>query len=323
MQHYLDFEQPIAELEGKIRELRHLDDHGGVNIAEEISRLENKVTRQIKQVYRKLDPWRKVQVARHPERPHFQFYCSKLITDYQPLSGDRAFQDDQAILGGIGRFRGQPVVVIGHEKGHDITTRLTHNFGMARPEGYRKAIRLMQLAGRFHLPVIAFVDTPGAYPGIGAEERGQAEAIARSIETCLSLPVPLLSIITGEGGSGGAIALAAGDRVAMLEHSIYSVISPEGCASILWRDPDQAKVAAEAMQLTAQQLLKLGAIDQVIDEPPGGAHRTPDQAAELLGDWIAGSLAEFPSGILSQDDKKKLIAARQDKFLAIGRSLKA
>src|SRR5216684_4373096 len=258
MRHFLDFEKPIAELEGQIEALRHLSNNGDLNIADEVARLETKADRQLRQTYASLSAWQKVQVARHPERPHSGAYIAALITDFTPLAGDRGFAEDRAIVGGIGRFRGRSIVVIGHEKGADTDSRVRHNFGMARPEGYRKARRLMELAERFALPVLTLVDTAGAYPGIDAEASGQAEAIARSIETCLRLRVPLIAVIIGEGGSGGAIALAAGNAVLMLEHAVYSVISPEGCSSILWREGDRAQDAAQALQLTAQDLLRLG-----------------------------------------------------------------
>jgi acetyl-CoA carboxylase carboxyl transferase subunit alpha len=280
MQNYLDFEKPIAELEGKINELKHLSDDSDINIAEEVEKLQGKAERLLKQTYAKLTPWQKAQVARHPERPHFRDYLSRLIQDFTPLAGDRAFAEDPAIIGGLGRFRGQSVVVIGQEKGADTQGRIRHNFGMARPEGYRKARRLMELAGHYRLPIVTLVDTAGAYPGIGAEERGQAEAIARCIEACLNLEAPLVSSIIGEGGSGGAIAIATANRIYMLEHAIYSVISPEGCASILWRSGDQAKEAAEALKLTAQDLLKLGVIDTIVEEPMGGAQRGKDATVD-------------------------------------------
>src|ERR1700761_9530178 len=265
----LDFEKPVAELEAKIEELRHISDGGRVNIADEIGKLQDKVDRQLKGIYGKLNPAQKVQVARHPDRPHCLDYIEKLIEDFTPLAGDRVFAEDQAIIGGLGRFMGQSCVIIGQERGHDTDTRIKHKFGMAKPEGYRKAMRLMNLAERFKLPIITLVDTAGAFPGVDAEARGQAEAIARSIETCLSVGVPLVSCIIGEGGSGGAIAIAAGDRVLMLEHATYSVISPEGCASILWRSAGQAPDAAAALKLTAQDLLQLGVIDRIIREPLG------------------------------------------------------
>jgi len=314
MRNFLDFEQPIAELEGKIEELRHLADTGEVNIADEVGKLQTKVDRLITTTYAKLTPWQKVQVARHPDRPHFKSYVSRMFTDYQPLAGDRSFADDHAILGGIGRFRGRSCVVIGHEKGGDTQARIKHNFGMARPEGYRKAQRLMELAERFRLPVVTLVDTPGAYPGVGAEERGQSEAIARSIELCLNIRVPLIATIIGEGGSGGAIALAAGDAVFMLENSVYSVISPEGCASILWRSAEEAQTAAEALRLTAQDLEKLKVIDRVIKEPVGGAHREPDEAVDKVGDEIEAALTD-----LCAMEPGALRARRREKFLAMGR----
>ena len=312
---YLDFEKPIAELEGKIEELRHLTDAGDINIAEEVAKLQQKADRLLRQTYGKLSAWQKTQVARHPDRPHSVDYVGELIEDFTPLAGDRAFADDRAIIGGIGRFRGRSVVVIGHEKGADTATRMRHNFGMARPEGYRKAQRLMDLADRFRLPVVTLVDTPGAYPGVDAEARGQAEAIARCIETCLKLRVPLVAAIIGEGGSGGAIALAAANRVLMLEHAVYSVISPEGCASILWRSGDQAQTAAEALRLTAQDLLRLKVIDTVVPEPLGAAHRDPAKTIAGLGNAIAASLREL-QGL----DGETLRAQRRDKFLEMGRN---
>ena len=311
---FLDFEKPIAELEGKIEELRHLSDAGGMNIAEEVAKLQTKADRLLRSTYGKLSAWQKTLVARHPERPHFSDYAAALIDDYTPLAGDRAFADDAAIQGGLGRFRGRNVVVLGHEKGADTASRVKHNFGMARPEGYRKAMRLMGLADRFGLPILALVDTPGAYPGVDAEARGQAEAIARSIETCLKVRVPLVAAIIGEGGSGGAIALAAGNRVLMLEHSVYSVISPEGCASILWRSAEQAQEAAEALKLTAEDLHGLGVIDRVVPEPLGGAHRGPAQSMAALGDALEESLAEL-DGL----DGDGLRTQRRIKFLGMGR----
>ncbi|MER2520860.1 MAG: acetyl-CoA carboxylase carboxyltransferase subunit alpha [Bdellovibrionales bacterium] len=310
----LDFEKPIAELEAKIEELRHLSDGSRVNIADEISRLQDKVNRQLRSIYGKLAPAQKVQVARHPDRPHGLDYIAKLIEDFTPLAGDRGFADDQAIIGGLGRFKGQACVVIGHERGHDTESRIKHNFGMAKPEGYRKAQRLMRLAERFGLPVITFVDTAGAFPGVDAEARGQAEAIARSIETCLSISVPLVACVIGEGGSGGAIAVAAGDRVLMLEHAIYSVISPEGCASILWRSATHAADAATALKLTAQDLHQLGIIDEIVAEPLGGAHRDPEDTVARAGNAIAANLAA-----LSTLDKKALLAQRQEKYLNMGK----
>ncbi len=313
MSAFLDFEQPIAELEGKILELRHASEGKDVNIAEEVSRLEVKVEKLLKQTYGKLTAWQKVQVARHPNRPHCLDYIGKLIDEFTPLAGDRGFAEDAAIVGGLGRFRGTAVMVIGQEKGHDTETRIKHNFGMARPEGYRKAQRLMRLADRFNLPVITLVDTAGAYPGVGAEERGQAEAIARSIDVCLDLHVPLISVVIGEGGSGGAVALAAANRVLMLEHSVYSVISPEGCASILWRSPDQSKEAAEALKLTAENLLQLGVIDAIVPEPLGGAHREPDAVVAAVGDAVEKELAA-----LRPLSGPELRQARREKFLAMG-----
>jgi acetyl-CoA carboxylase carboxyl transferase subunit alpha len=291
-----------------------LSDDGDLNIADEVARLQTKVERLLTQTYAKLTPWQKVQVARHPDRPHFVDYAEALIEDFMPLAGDRSYAEDNAIIGGPGRFRGRPVVIIGNEKGHDTESRVRHNFGMARPEGYRKAQRLMRLADRFGLPVITLVDTSGAYPGLGAEERGQAEAIARSIETCLAIRVPLVSAIIGEGGSGGAIALAAGNTVVMLQHAIYSVISPEGCASILWRSGDQAQDAAEALRLTAQDLLKLEVIDRIVDEPLGGAHRLPKEAVASVGDAIEeelDKLAKVPGNDLRRDRRQKFVAMGQ------------
>ncbi|CAA7622810.1 acetyl-CoA carboxylase carboxyltransferase subunit alpha [Magnetospirillum sp. SS-4] len=313
--HILEFEKPIAELEGKIEELRHLSDSGDVNIADEVSKLQAKVDKLLRSTYAKLTPWQKTQVARHPERPHALVYINALIEDFTPLAGDRAFGEDQAIIGGLGRFRGHSVVVIGHEKGHDTESRIRHNFGMAKPEGYRKAIRLMRMADHFQIPVITLVDTAGAYPGIEAEERGQAEAIARSIETCLDIRVPLVSAIIGEGGSGGAIALAAANSVLMLEHAIYSVISPEGCASILWRSGDNAKDAAEQLRLTAQDLHKLGIIDSVVPEPMGGAHRNIDLMFQTLSMSLDSALRD-----LSGTEGGVLRAWRRDKFLEMGRA---
>ncbi|WP_041796223.1 acetyl-CoA carboxylase carboxyltransferase subunit alpha [Pararhodospirillum photometricum] len=312
--HFLDFEKPIAELEGKIEELRHLSDADGMNIAEEVARLQQKVEKQLKAVYAKLSPWQKTQVARHPDRPHALDYLKILFTDVTPLAGDRVFGEDRAIVGGLARFRGQPVVILGQEKGHDTETRLRHNFGMAMPEGYRKAQRLMELADTFNLPVLTLVDTAGAYPGVAAEERGQAEAIARSIQVGLNLKVPVISCVIGEGGSGGAIAIATGNVVMMLEHSIYSVISPEGCASILWRSGDQAQQAAEALRLTAQDLLDFKVIDEVIPEPLGGAHRDREATFTQVGDAFERHLRELnglEGGILR--------ARRREKFLRMGR----
>jgi len=311
---YLDFEKPIAELEGKIAELRHLPNSGDVDIAEEVMRLQDKAHKQIRATYAKLTPWQRVQVARHAERPHAQAYIDRLITDYTPLAGDRAFGEDAAIVGGMGRLQGRSIVVLGQQKGDDTESRIKHNFGMARPEGYRKAQRLMRLADRFKLPVLTLVDTPGAYPGIDAEARGQAEAIASSIETCLGLGVPLVSVVIGEGGSGGALAIASSDRVYMLENSVYSVITPEGCASILWRNNANAQDAAEAMKVTAADLKKLDVIDDVIPEPMGGAHRAPDETIDLVGRVVGEAIAE-----LAKLDGDTLRQRRQDKFLAMGK----
>jgi acetyl-CoA carboxylase carboxyl transferase subunit alpha len=310
---FLEFEKPIAELEGKIEELRHLSDGGDMNIAEEVTRLQGKADRLLRQTYGKLTAWQKALVARHPERPHFNDYAKALLEDFTPLAGDRAFADDKAILGGLGRFRGYSAVFIGHEKGADTASRVRHNFGMARPEGYRKAQRLMALADRFGLPIVTLIDTPGAYPGVDAEARGQAEAIARSIETSLKIRVPLVAAVIGEGGSGGAIALAAGNRVLMLEHAVYSVISPEGCASILWRSGDQTKEAAEALKLTAQDLLALGVIDDIVPEPVGGAHRAPAEVMAALGDALERHLHE-----LRETDGVALRTQRREKFLSMG-----
>jgi acetyl-CoA carboxylase carboxyl transferase subunit alpha len=314
MRHFLDFEKPIAELEGKIEELRRMSDPDGINIAEEVSRLTDKADRQLRLTYAKLTAWQKTQVARHPDRPKALSYIAGLITDFTPLAGDRAFADDAAIIGGMGRFRGRSVVVLATEKGADTDARVKHNFGMARPEGYRKGRRLIDLAGRFGLPLLTFVDTPGAYPGIDAEERGQAEAIARSIEACLEAPVPVVATIIGEGGSGGAIALGAGDRVLMLEHAIYTVISPEGCASILWREAAAAAAAAEALRLTADDLKRMRLIDTVIPEPLGGAQRDPEAAIAAVGTAVAEALAP-----LLDLDGAVLRAHRREKFLDMGR----
>lgn len=311
---FLDFEKPIAELQSRIDELRQTVEGGEVNIDAEIGPLQAKSDKLLKDTYAKLTPWQKTQVARHPERPHFKHYVAALIDDFMPLGGDRAFADDSAIIGGLGRFRGRRVMVIGHEKGDDTASRLKHNFGMGKPEGYRKAIRLMQLADKFGIPVITLVDTSGAFPGVQAEERGQAEAIARSTEQCLNLGVPLVAAILGEGGSGGAVALAAGNTVLMMEHAVYSVISPEGCASILWRTSDKAPDAAEAMKVTAQHLKDLRVIDQIVAEPLGGAHREPGAAIGALGDAIASALDAMQG--LSPDGLRQ---ARRAKFLAMGR----
>ena len=315
MNTFLDFEKPIAELEGKIKELHHLSDSDHLNIVDEVTRLQSKVERLLKQTYAELTPWQKTQVARHPERPHSSDYINGLIEDFIPLAGDRCFGEDRAIISGIGRFQGYSVIVIGHEKGADTSDRVTHNFGMARPEGYRKAVRLMSLADRFRLPVITFVDTPGAYPGVGAEERGQAEAIARSTEACLNLHAPLISVIIGEGGSGGAIALASANHVIMLENAIYSVISPEGCASILWRSADKAKEAAESLRLTAQDLYKLHVIDEIVLEPVGGAHRAPKDVIKHVGETLESRLRT-----LANTSGGELRAHRRQKFLDISAS---
>jgi acetyl-CoA carboxylase carboxyl transferase subunit alpha len=309
----LEFEKPISELEGKVKELRHLSNGSDLDLADEIARLEARAEKLLRQTYAKLTPWQKTQVARHPERPHFSHYVAALLEDYTPLAGDRAFGDDRAIQGGLARFRGRSVVVIGHEKGTDTEGRVRHNFGMANPEGYRKAVRLMHLAERFGLPVITLVDTPGAYPGLGAEERGQAEAIARAIEACLQVAVPLVGVIIGEGGSGGAVALAVADKVLMLEHAVYSVISPEGCAAILWRSGDQAPAAAEAMRLTAQDLHELGVVDQIIPEPLGGAQRAPEEAIAAVGDALEQAL--LPLLVLSGAELRH---RRRQKFLGMG-----
>ena len=311
----LDFEKPVLELEAKIAELRNTSSDARLNIAEEISRMEEKADRLLKQIYSKLTPQQKVQVARHQERPHFSDYIDHLIEDFTPLAGDRLFGEDLALPGGIGRFKGQSVVILGHEKGKDTESRVKHNFGMARPEGYRKAQRLMQMAEHFQIPVITLVDTAGAYPGVGAEERGQAEAIAKSIETCLRVKTPLVSVIIGEGGSGGAIAIAAADHVYMLEHSIYSVISPEGCASILWRSGSYAGDAAAALKLTAQDLYALGLIDGIISEPLGGAHRKTTEAIEAVGKQIEKALQK-----MTPWDTETIIARRHEKYLEMGRA---
>lgn len=313
MRQFLDFEKPVAELENKIDDLRHMENPEGVNISDEIARLSEKSEKQLRALYEKLTPAQKVQVARHAQRPHAVDYVRKLITDFTPLAGDRQFGDDKAIIGGIGRFNDVPVVVIGTERGSDLETRLEHNFGMARPEGYRKAIRLMKMADRFKMPVLTFVDTAGAWPGIDAEARGQAEAIARSIETCLSIQVPLIATVIGEGGSGGAVALASADRVLMLENAIYSVISPEACASILWRDPKMAPTAAEALRLTARDLKKFKIIDRIIREPVGGAQRDPEATIIAVGAAIEEELKS-----LSSLEGPALLAKRRERFLAIG-----
>jgi acetyl-CoA carboxylase carboxyl transferase subunit alpha len=313
MHHFLDFEKPIAVLEGKIEELRHMSSDMGINIAEEVSNLQERVTHEIKTTYAKLGSWDKVQVARHPDRPKTKMIISQLIDDFTALSGDRNFKEDHAIIGGLGRFRGRPVMVMGTEKGSSTDERVKRNFGMARPEGYRKARRLMELAQQFRLPVLTFVDTAGAYPGRGAEERGQAEAIARSIESCLNLTTPIIASVVGEGGSGGAIALATGNRVVMYEHAVYSVISPEGCASILWRSADHARTAAESLRLTADDMKELGVVDEIVAEPLGAAHRNPEVAVADLGDAIERQLASL-SG-LSADD---VVQDRHQKYITLG-----
>lgn len=311
---YLDFEKPLAEIEGKAEELRAMArSDSGMDVSKEAEALDRKAEQALRDLYKNLTAWQKCLVARHPERPHCKDYIEQLFTEYTPLAGDRAFADDLAIMGGIARLNGRPVVVIGQEKGNDTKSRIAHNFGMARPEGYRKAIRLMDLAHRFGLPVITLVDTPGAYPGKGAEERGQAEAIARSTEKCLALGVPLISVVIGEGGSGGAVAFATANRVVMLEHSVYSVISPEGCASILWKDADKMREAAEALRLTAQDLQKLGVIDRIISEPVGGAQRSPKDAIAAVGKALEAMLDEMEG-----QGPDALIAARRKKFLEMG-----
>ena len=317
MRSYLDFEKPVAEIEAKLEELRALDaGDSAAAIGEEVTRLEVKAAQTLRDLYSGLTPWQKTQVARHPDRPHCLDYVAALITDFVPLAGDRKFGDDEAIVGGFGRFRGESVCIIGHEKGSSTEDRLKHNFGMARPEGYRKAERLMQMADRFEIPIISLVDTAGAYPGIGAEERGQAEAIARSTEACLTVGVPNVAVILGEGGSGGAIAIATANRVLMLEHAIYSVISPEGAASILWRDTAKAQEAATGMKITAQDMIRFGVIDQIIAEPIGGAHRDPAAAIASTESAILEALGEL-RGL----DRETIRAQRREKFLAIGRTL--
>ncbi|MCA0872937.1 acetyl-CoA carboxylase carboxyltransferase subunit alpha [Seohaeicola saemankumensis] len=314
MTNYLDFEKPLAEIEGKAEELRALARaNEGMDVSNEAAALDAKAASLLDDLYKDLSPWRKCQVARHPERPHCKDYIKALFTEYTPLAGDRNFADDHAVMGGLARFNDTPVVVIGHEKGDDTKSRIERNFGMARPEGYRKAIRLMQLAGRFGLPVITLVDTPGAYPGKGAEERGQSEAIARATETCLQIGVPLVTVIIGEGGSGGAVAFATASKVAMLEHSIYSVISPEGCASILWKDAEKMREAAEALRLTAQDLRQLGVADKVIKEPRGGAHRDKPATIQSVGKAIAAMLKS-----LDGRDAETLIRERREKYLKLG-----
>jgi len=317
MRSYLDFEKPVAEIEAKVAELRALETgDSAAAIGEEITRLEAKAAQALRDIYASLTPWQKTQVARHPDRPHCLDYVAALVTDFAPLAGDRKFGDDEAIVGGFGRFRGESICIIGHEKGSSTEDRLKHNFGMARPEGYRKAERLMQMADRFEIPIISLVDTAGAYPGIGAEERGQAEAIARSTEACLAVGVPNVAVIVGEGGSGGAIAIATASRVLMLEHAIYSVISPEGAASILWRDTSKAQEAATGMKITAQDMIRFGVIDQIITEPIGGAHRDPAAAISAAGSAIVDAFAE-----LRDLDREAIRRQRREKFLAMGRTL--
>jgi acetyl-CoA carboxylase carboxyl transferase subunit alpha len=318
MRSYLEFEKPVADLEGKVQELKALSQDGNaVSIGDDVVKLEQKAAQALAEIYSKLTQWQKAQVARHPDRPHAIHYIASLVDEWTPLAGDRVYGEDSAILAGLGRFRGRPVAVLGQEKGHDTQTRLKHNFGMARPEGYRKATRLMELADRFRLPVLSFVDTAGAYPGIGAEERGQAEAIARSTEACLKLGVPNVALVIGEGGSGGAIAIATANRVFMLEHSIYSVISPEGAASILWKDSARAQDAAMGMRITAQDLVRFGIIDGIVREPVGGAHRDPETTMREAGDVIESALGE-----LEPLDAAAIRRDRRGKFLAIGRDLK-
>ncbi len=311
---YLDFEKPLAEIEGKAEELRALARaNPAMDISKEVEALDRKSDTLLKDLYKALSPWQKCQVARHPDRPHTKDYIEGLFTEFTPLAGDRGFADDHAVMGGLARFNDRPVVVIGHEKGNDTKSRIERNFGMARPEGYRKAVRLMDMADRFNLPVITLIDTPGAYPGKGAEERGQAEAIARSTAKCLELGVPLLSIVIGEGGSGGAVAFATANRIAMLEHSVYSVISPEGCASILWKDAEKMREAAEALRLTAQDLQKLGVIDRIIKEPVGGAQRGQKETVEAVGKAIEAMLAET-----SGKKRSEILKDRRQKFLNMG-----
>ena len=312
---YLEFEKPVAALEARIAELRQTASAGDVDLGAEIRRLEQKSADLLASTYAALTPWQKTQVARHPMRPHFRDYVAQAFTDFVPLGGDRLYGEDQAIIGGLARLGSRRVVLIGHEKGHDTQSRIRHNFGMGKPEGYRKAIRLMDLAGRFGLPVVTLVDTSGAFPGVEAEERGQAEAIARSTEACLALPVPMVAVIVGEGGSGGAVALASAERVLMMEHAVYSVISPEGCASILWRTAEKAADAAEAMKVTAQDLLTLGVIDRIVKEPVGGAHRDPAKASAELAKAIGQEL-----DALTPLKPEKLRARREERFLRIGDS---
>lgn len=310
---YLEFEKPVAKLEERIAQLRDSAEGDSVDIANELQKLEMKSADLLASTYAALTPWQKTQVARHPSRPHFRDFVAHAFEDFMPLGGDRTYGDDQAILGGFARLEGRRVMLIGHEKGNDTESRIKHNFGMGKPEGYRKAVRLMELAGRYGLPAVTLVDTSGAFPGIEAEERGQAEAIARATEACLALPVPMVAAIVGEGGSGGAVALASAERVLMLEHAIYSVISPEGCASILWRTADKAPEAAEALKVTAQDLKKLGVIDRIVPEPVGGAHRDPQAAAETLGSAISEELSA-----LSGKTAKELRGMREERFLSIG-----
>ena len=313
MMTYLDFEKPVAELQARIAELRAASEGGDVDISGELAKLESKSAGMLASTYASLSPWQKTQVARHPMRPHFRDFVELAFDDFMPLGGDRLYGDDQAIMGGFATLRGRRVMLIGHEKGNDTQSRLKHNFGMGKPEGYRKAIRLMEMASRFGLPVVTLVDTSGAFPGIEAEERGQAEAIARSTEACLALDVPMVATIVGEGGSGGAVALASAERVLMLEHAVYSVISPEGCASILWRTGEKAPLAAEAMKVTAQDLASLGVIDRIVPEPMGGAHRDPAAAADMLAEAIDEELA-----VLTRKSAKQLRTMREDRFLQIG-----
>ena len=313
MPSFLDFEKPVAELEGKMEELRHMSDIGDIKIADELSKLQSRIDKTLMQIYTKLSPWQTVMVARHPDRPHCVDYIGALINQFTALSGDRVYAEDSAVLGGIGLFRGRSVVVIGQEKGNDTDSRVKHNFGMPRPEGYRKAQRLMKLADHFSMPIITFIDTPGAYPGIGAEERGQAEAIARSIETCLNLNVPIVSVVIGEGGSGGAIAIAAANKVLMMEHAVYSVISPEGCASILWRSADHAEEAAGALKMTAKDLLKFGVVDEIISEPLGAAHRNRQETINRVGVGLEGALNEI-EGI----EGTVLRSQRRERFITLG-----
>jgi acetyl-CoA carboxylase carboxyl transferase subunit alpha len=317
MRNFLDFEKPVADLQGKIQELRSLgSEEDAVTVNDEIARLESRASQALSDIYSKLTPWQKTQVARHPDRPHFVDYARQLIEDFTPLAGDRKFAEDAAIVAGLGRFRGRPIALIGQEKGNDTEARLKHNFGMARPEGYRKAVRVMEMADHFGLPVLALVDTAGAYPGIGAEERGQAEAIARSTEACLKLGVPNIAVVIGEGGSGGAVAIATANKVLMLEHSIYTVASPEASASILWHDSSRAQDAATSMRITAQDLQRFGVIDRIITEPVGGAHREPEESIRATGEAVEEALSSLDN--LPPDEIRR---QRREKYLAIGRSL--